>query len=162
MHIVILALALAQHPAMPAGMTHEQHLEQMKKEAELKERGALAMGFDQDATVHHFLRDERGGTIQVTAKDPRDRANVDAIRTHLRSIAREFAAGTFDKPLATHGETPAGVPAMIALKDAIVYRYEEVDGGGRVRIVAAGPEAVAAVHDFLRYQAREHRTGDPR
>ena len=44
-------IVLAQdHPKMPAGMTHEQHQAQMKKEAELKEHGQMAMGFDQAGT----------------------------------------------------------------------------------------------------------------
>lgn len=37
----------AQHSAMPAGMTHEQHMAQMK-DAEMKDHGNAAMGFDQD------------------------------------------------------------------------------------------------------------------
>ena len=40
---------------MPPGMTHEQHLKQMQKDAELEHRGADAMGFDQTVTTHHFL-----------------------------------------------------------------------------------------------------------
>jgi hypothetical protein len=42
--------ASAQHPAMPPGMTHDEHLAQMKKDGEMKQRGAEAMGFDQDTT----------------------------------------------------------------------------------------------------------------
>lgn len=30
-----------------------------------------------------------------------------------------------------------------------------------VRITSSGPAAVKAVHDFLRYQIKEHATGDP-
>jgi len=30
-----------------------------------------------------------------------------------------------------------------------------------VRIVAKTPEARAAVHEFLRFQITDHRTGDP-
>lgn len=41
------ALLSAQHPTMPAGMSHEEHLRQMQKDEELKHRGGLAMGFDQ-------------------------------------------------------------------------------------------------------------------
>jgi hypothetical protein len=42
------AIAAQEHPSMPAGMTHEQHMAQMKKEAEMKQHGQMAMGFDQD------------------------------------------------------------------------------------------------------------------
>ena len=41
-----VAAMLAQHSAMPPGMSHEEHLAQIQKEAELKKRGAAVMGFD--------------------------------------------------------------------------------------------------------------------
>jgi len=157
---IVFALALSQHPAMPAGMSHEEHQKQMAKDAEMKKRGAAAMGFDQDATTHHFFVAEDGGTIQVTANDPHDRASEEAIRAHLKQIAQDFAAGVFDAPFATHAEVPPGVAAMQRLKGSIRYQYEEVDHGARVRIVTEDPEARAAVREFLRYQIREHKTGD--
>jgi hypothetical protein len=158
--IVIAALAVAQHPAMPAGMTHEEHLAQ--KEADLKARGAAAMGFDQDAAAHRFLITEQGGAIEVVAKNASDAVTREAIRTHLKTIAREFADGVFSKPVATHGETPDGVADMRRLNGSIRYRYSDRPGGGRVDVIASRTEAIAAVHAFLRYQIREHGTGDPR
>jgi hypothetical protein len=158
---IVLALVLAQHPAMPAGMSHEEHQKQMARDAELKKRGDAAMGFDQDATTHHFLITDDGGVIQVTVTNPRDTANRDAIRAHLEKIAQHFSAGLFDSPFATHGEVPPGVPVLQRRNAAVTYRYEAVDGGARVRIVSSDPQAVAAVKEFLRYQIREHKTGDP-
>jgi hypothetical protein len=158
---LVFALTLAQHPAMPPGMSHDEHLKQMAKDADLKKRGEAAMGFDQDATTHRFRIANDGGSIQVTANDKKDRANRDAIRTHLKKIAQDFADGVFDAPLATHAEVPAGVPVMQRLASSIAYRYEDVDRGGRVRIVSKDPEAIAAVRAFLQYQIREHKTGDP-
>ena len=155
------ASSIAQHPAMPSGMTHEEHQAQMKKEAGMKQRGAAAMGFDQDATAHHFLLRRDGGSIEVEVRDPAYTAARDAIRAHLREIARDFAAGDFAKPFATHGEVPPGVADMIRLKGSITYRFEALHGGGRVRIHATTPDAVNAVHAFLQYQIREHATGDP-
>jgi hypothetical protein len=155
-----LFVSLVQHPAMPAGMTHEEHQKQMQRDAEMKKSGEAAMGFDQDATTHHFLIDQDGGTIQVTVNDPKNKANAEAIRGHLKRIAADFSSGVFDAPFATHDEVPPGVPAMQRLKAAIGYRYEEVPAGGRVRIVTKDPEARAAVQAFLRYQIREHKTGD--
>jgi hypothetical protein len=158
---IVLALALAQHPAMPAGVSHEEHQKQMARDAELKKRADAAMGFDQDATTHHFLITDDGGVIQVTVNDARDTANRDAIRAHLEKIAQDFSAGLFDSPFATHGEVPPGVPILQQRKASVTYRYEAIDGGARVRIVASDPEAVAAVKEFLRYQIREHKTGNP-
>lgn len=152
--------AFAQHQ-MPAGMTHEEHLAQMKKDAELKARGAAAMGFDQDAARHHFLLFGDGGAIDVQAMREDDVVTREAIRGHLEQVAREFASGSFDKPSATHAETPAGVPDLRRLKSVITYVYEAARRGARVRISSHDPAAVSAIHEFIRYQIVEHKTGDP-
>lgn len=136
-------------------MTHEEHLAQMKK------RGALAMGFDQDKTTHHFRLTASGGAIEVAVTDPEDEASRDAVRTHLKEIADAFAQGDFQNLFMTHDETPLGVPTMQQLKARITYAFEQTDRGGRVRIATSSAEAVTAIHDFLRYQITEHATGDP-
>ena len=145
---------------MPPGVTHDEHLAQIDKEA-AKKRGAAAMGFDQDKAVHHFLLTESGGTIQVEVTDTRDRATRDAIGRHLLEISHEFARGVFDKPLATHAEVPPGVPTMQRLNQSITFAFQETDRGARVLIETSNADAIAAIHDFLRYQIREHATGDP-
>ena len=155
------APVLAQHPAMPAGMTHEQHLAQMEKDRELKERGAAAMGFDQDSTTHHFRLFETGGGIQVVTNDPADATGRDQIRMHLREIAADFANGNFAKPFMTHGEVPPGVKTMQARKGTLSFTYEDSPDGGMVRITTTDAKTRQAVHDFLRYQIHEHATGDP-
>jgi hypothetical protein len=151
----------AQHSDTPAGMTHEQHLAEIHRDAALKARGARAMGFDQDKATHHFALTSTGGIIEVEAKDSRDLVMRDAIRAHLSTIAREFAAGNFDKPFATHAEVPPGVPELRRKTHAIAYTFEATDRGGRVRMVSANADAIRALHAFLRYQIVEHRTGDP-
>lgn len=151
----------AQHEAMPPGLTHEQHLATMTKEAALKARGNRTMGFDQDKTTHHFLLTADGGTIRVDVNTTDDHKQRDLIRLHLRDIARDFGKGIFEAPVATHDEVPPGVAAMQRLGSAVGYRFEETSSGGQVRIRASSQEAVSAVHAFLTYQIREHRTGDP-
>ena len=119
------------------------------------------MDFDQDRTVHHFRLAEDGGAIEIEVRRAGDVDLRETVRMHLRHLSGEFAAGNFAKPFATHGETPAGVPDMVRLNDRITYSFENMKNGGRVRIRAAGQEARDAVHAFLRYQIREHATGDP-
>lgn len=158
---VVAALLLAgQHPQMPAGMSHEEHLKQMQKDAEMKKRGAEAMGFDQDATTHHFRLAATGGSIEVTVNDKSDEQTIAAIRGHLRSIAGEFSEGRFDKPFHTHGEVPPGVAEMQKSRQSIAYRYEDLPQGGAVRIETKDATALDAIHAFLRYQITEHQTGD--
>lgn len=155
------ARSFAQHPAMPAGMTHEAHLAQMEKDRELKKRGAAAMGFDQYNTTHHFRLFETGGGIEVVTNDPADATGRDQIRTHLREIAADFSQGNFAKPFMTHGEMPPGVTTMQARKNTLHFIYEDRPDGGMVRINTTDAKTRQAVYEFLRYQIHEHATGDP-
>ncbi|MBZ5537070.1 MAG: hypothetical protein LAO31_14040 [Acidobacteriia bacterium] len=141
-------------PGMENNPMHQKHMEEMNK------RGNHAMGFDQTKTTHHFTLLSDGGAIQVEAKDPKDTASRDQVRLHLSQIAKMFAAGDFSIPLAVHAQAPSGVETMKRLKAEINYKYEEAKNGGRVRISTANQEAVAAVHEFLKFQITEHQTGD--
>jgi ubiquinone/menaquinone biosynthesis C-methylase UbiE len=155
----ITSTVLAQHSAMPAGMTHEQHMVQMKKDAEMKQPGARAMGFDPDKTTHHFTMDAEGGAIAASASDAADQASVRQIRTHLQEIAAAFSQGDFGKPLSTHSEFPPGVRAMQRLKKVITCTYADAPSGGMIRIATTHGEALAAVHQFLAYHVAEPKTG---
>ena len=148
------------HPSMPPGMSHEEHMKQMAKDAEMKKRGDAAMGFDQDKVSHHFHLTQTGGTIQVSVNRTADADSRKQIRDHLRTISQEFAGGVFTNPIATHAEVPPGVTVMRERKSRIKYEYEETPDGARVIIATADRAARTAVHDFLKYQIREHATGD--
>jgi hypothetical protein len=129
---------------------------------DLLTRGAQAMGFDQERTVHHFLLYEDGGAIEVAVKDASDHANLHAIRQHLPEIAGSFKSGDFGKPALTHAQQVPGTVEMTRLKDRITYQYEDTPLGGRVRIVTRDAAALTAVHAFLRFQIEDHGTGDSR
>lgn len=144
--------AAPRHPQMPAGMTHEEHMKQ------LEERGAAAMGFDQDTTRHAFAATSDGGSIAVAVKDAGDVKTRDQIRAHLREIADAFAKGDFSKPFQTHAEVPPGVPVMTEKKDTITYTYSDTPNGGIVRIRTRDPLALEAIHAFVEYQIAEHHT----
>ena len=126
--------------------------------AEVDRRGDEAMGFSHEKTRHTFVLLEDGGAIEVRANDAADAESVKAIRSHLVEIAKLFTAGDFATPLFIHGQLPDGTAEMKALGAKITYRYEEIERGGRVRIVAK--EGKDAVHRFLRFQIQDHRTGD--
>ena len=147
--LLLIALALASPPAAP-----HQH-------AASHDRANQGMGFDQQKTTHHFLLQKTGGTIEVTAKDAGDTASTDQIRMHLRHIASAFAAGDFSLPMFIHDTTPPGIDVMKARRERMTFRYEDIEKGGKVVIQTADPAAQDALHEFLRYQIREHKTGDP-
>jgi hypothetical protein len=136
---------------------HQMH---NSHQMEMNERGDKAMGFSHEKTTHHFRLFADGGAIEVTANDSQDATSRDQIRTHLSHIAQMFAAGNFDAPMLTHGNTPPGVPVLQELKSEINYAYQEMENGGRVRIMTKNPEALAAVYEFLRFQISDHQTGD--
>ena len=128
------ALALTQHSAMPAGMSHDEHLKQIARDEALKKRGGDAMGFDQDSAEHHFILDASGGSIQVTTKPGADPGVVAEVRSHLRTIADDFARGDFGKPFQTHDEVPSRRNANEECGRATVsYRYEESPAEAAVR-----------------------------
>ena len=123
-------------------------------------RGDAVMGFDHEKTTHHFSLTPGGGVIAVSANDPDDAASRDAIRGHLTHIAKMFAAGDFQAPMLIHGQTPPGVPVMKERKGTIRYAYEETPTGARIAISTGDAKSLAAIHDFLRFQIEDHRTGD--
>ena len=127
---------------------------------QMNARGQKAMGFDQSATTHHFYLYEDGGAIQVTVKDASDKENLTAIRSHLPHISTMFAAGDFSAPLFVHDRTVPGTDAMARLRETISYAYSDMPQGGRVRITTRDAQAVASIHEFLRYQITDHKTGD--
>jgi hypothetical protein len=125
------------------------------------ERGDHVMGFDHTKTTHHFLLSATGGSIEVAVNDSGDAASRDAIRSHLSHVAGMFADGNFEAPMLIHDRVPPGVPTMKRKKAVIEWKYEDMPEGGRVRITTKDPEALAAIHEFLRFQIEDHRTGDP-
>ncbi len=148
--VVLSGIAVTQHDPS----AHDQHM------ADVKKHGAEAMGFDQDKATHHFRLYKDGGAVEVQANDPADTASIGQIRDHLKEQAKKFAAGDFGAPQHTHGEVPPGVETMTRLRSKIQYEFQATESGGRLRITTADAQALAAVHDFLRFQIKDHATGD--
>ena len=132
-----------------------------KHAAEVDSRGDVAMGFSHALTTHHFLLFSDGGAIVVEADDLTDQSSLTAIRQHMNRIAEMFARGDFNLPMFIHDTQPPGIDTMKQLRSQITYWPENTVHGGQVRIFAATPVSVKAVHDFLRFQIKDHRTGDP-
>lgn len=147
MHISLIVLALT----LQVAHSHDQAV---------KERGAHVMGFDQDQTVHHFRLHDDGGSIDIAARDAGDTANRDAVRSHLPHITQMFGDGNYSAPMLIHDTNVPGTAKMAALKTRIRFVYVETPTGGRVDIFSNDPEALAAIHEFLRFQITDHGTGD--
>lgn len=152
--LVILVLGSAIQAQQANTQTPEQqHCAMMK-------RGDVGMGFSHEKTTHHFVLLKDGGAIQVSVNDPKDDASRDQIRMHLSHIAKMFSEGDFNTPMFIHDTTPPGVPTMEKLHSEIRYQYDQTDTGAKIMIATANLKALQAVHEFLRFQIDEHRTGD--
>ncbi|GEM_PF-584380 len=127
---------------------------------EMNKRGDQVMGFDHAKTTHHFRLLAGGGAIEITANSAGDNESRDQIRVHLGHIAKMFGAGNFHAPMLIHDQTPPGVPIMQKLKSEIEYHFEETERGATIHITTKNREALQAIHDFLRFQIKEHQTGD--
>jgi hypothetical protein len=124
--------------------------------AALQRRGGEAMGVDQYTSTHVFEPLPDGGRI-VLRRVAADPAGVATIRVHMRMIASRFAQGDFTIPGIVHAQAVPGAEFMAAHRDAITYTPDTLPGGGQVRITTTDPAAVAAVHEFLAFQRRDHR-----
>jgi hypothetical protein len=159
MRTLPLLLSLAILPGM-ASAQQTSSPEQNKRSEGVVKRGEHVMGFSHEATTHHFRLFNDGGEIDVTADDPKDKASIDQIRTHLEHIAKMFAAGDFKAPMLIHDTNPPGVATMTRLKEQIRYEFSETARGARIRLVTSNPETTDAVHAFLLFQIVDHRTRD--
>lgn len=124
------------------------------------QRGDEVMGFSHEKTTHHFRLYPDGGAIEAEVNDAKDSASRDEIRSHFRHIAKLFAEGDFSAPMLIHAQNPPGSEGMKRLRNAIEYKLESTEKGARIRITTKDPEALRAVHEFLRFQIADHQTGD--
>ena len=125
------------------------------------QRGDQVMGFSHEKTVHHFRLTPEGGTIEAIATDPSDAGSREQIRMHLNHIAQLFHNGNFNAPMLIHAQTPPGVPTMKKMRKEIRYDVEGTPNGARVKVSSTNAQAIAAIHDFLKFQIKDHQTGDP-
>lgn len=153
--VVLVSLAYAQEQSQMS--KHNMH---GTDQDEMNKRGDKVMGFDHTKTTHHFVLTKTGGAIEVNANSADDSESRDQIRKHLGHIAMMFAEGNFRAPILIHDQNPPGVAVMQRLKSDIEYSFEKTDLGGRVLISTKNAEALDAIHEFLRFQIKEHKTGD--
>lgn len=158
--LLFYGLGLAAQDTTSCPM-HEGHMKAASQhQGSAEKHGGEAMGFPQDKTTHHFRLYADGGAVEVTANDKLDAEDTQAIRSHLKHIVKMFADGDFSIPMLVHDRVPPGVPVMKEKRAEISYSFEELASGGRVRIKTSNPEALKAVHEFLRFQIEDHHTGD--
>ena len=161
---LLIVSTICVAPFRLAAQTHEGHRHSVAHDDSafraMQSRGQGIMGVDQYTSVHHFSSLPDGGRIELQ-RDRDDSAGTAAIRAHLRTIAKSFADGDFGAPFAVHQDSVPGVPVMRQRRSAIGYAVTDLPRGAELRIRTADPAALDAIHRFLAYQRREHRTEQP-
>ena len=154
---LLLIYALPSEP--PDAATSSAHAAHQHAQS-VDRRGDAVMGFSHLSSKHAFSLHSDGGRIEVNATTPDDLRTVQAIRKHLHQTVAKFAVGDFRPSRAIHGRMPPGASMMRARKSLISYLYAETPRGARIQIQTSDATALKGVHDFLRFQINDHRTGD--
>ena len=156
----VTIMALTVFIVKPQQQSKKENAMGSMSHEEMNKRGDHVMGFDHTKTTHHFRLSSQGGTIEITANSFDDTESRDQIRSHLGHISEMFAAGNFNAPMLIHKQAPPGVPVIQKLKNEIDYGFEETERGATIHISTRNSKALLAIHKFLRFQIKEHKTGD--
>ena len=133
---------------------------QQDRQAMVNEHGDHVMGFSHEKTTHHFELHYDGGVIDVRADDAKDTESRDQIRSHFHHIAQMFSEGNYNAPMLVHGTDVPGTATMSRLKDQLHWELKETPRGARLTVTADNKAALDAVHNFLKFQIEDHKTGD--
>ncbi len=125
--------------------------------AGVQTRGATVMGVDQYTSKHVFEDLPDGGRISLDRDDPSDTAAIRTIRAHMRDIESAFRQGNFAAPGLVHAQEVPGTRVMAERRNAITYVASDRPRGAELRIQTSDASAVAAIHEFLRFQRSDHR-----
>ncbi len=127
--------------------------------AEVQRRGHAAMGVDQYTSTHRFQPLPDGGRIELQ-RDAIDRVGRSRILEHMGEIAEAFGIGDFTVPGFVHTREVPGTTVMAARKSQIKYVVESLPRGAALRLTTSDSSAIEAIHEFLAFQAHDHRAGE--
>ena len=127
----------------------------------LLSRVTKVSGFDSDRVHRHFYLLKNGGAVEITAKDPNDQGTAKAIQAFLKKECDFWAKGNFDMISNMYGKVPDGAPMMKKLRDDVTFAAVPEENGAVLRMLTVNPQAKIAIHDYLKFQIDQLKTGDP-
>lgn len=128
-----------------------------QRQAEVASRGAEVMPFDLKATMHVFIKTDRGGIQRVVANDPSNTQQIELVRAHLRTIRQRFLKGDFSDPAHIHGQTMPGLRELeAAAPGQIAIQYRDLDSGAELTYESGDKRLVAALHAWFDAQRSDH------
>lgn len=119
-------------------------------------RASQVMGFDLNATTHTFTKTTDGGAEQVVANDPADQANIGSLRSHLQTVAGQFAEGNYSQPAAIHSADMPGLAELQAGAARVRVGYEQIPAGARITYRTGDPALITALHSWFDAQNTDH------
>jgi hypothetical protein len=147
-----------KHAAQSCGAASHENQAGDSAFAALQARAKVGMGVDQCASTHAFESTTYGGRV-VYQMNSEDVAGAAQIRKHLRHIATSFSKGDFTTPEFIHAGRVPGTEVMARKQGSITYTARDIPRGAELRVATKDGEALKAVHEFMAFQRKEHRTG---
>lgn len=126
------------------------------RQEQVAANGAKVMPFDLTRTTHIFSKTADGGVQTVTANDPKDSAQVELIRGHLRKEGDRFRNGDFSDPTKIHGMDMPGVSALASGASSITVTYRDLPDGAELAYVSSAGPLVDALHMWFDAQTSDH------
>lgn len=126
-------------------------------QSDMLARGDIAMGFDQNKIMHHFMATPTGGQIMIVALDNNDNETISQIKVHVLDIQQEFSQGNFTKPFFIHDQEVPGSVVMAEKKDSIRYSIKELDDGAVLVLNTDDGELLQAIQQFMEFQGSQHQ-----
>ena len=120
------------------------------------ERGNIAMGFNQNKIIHHFIATPTGGEIMIVALNSSDNDTIKQIRNHVIDIQKEFSKGNFTKPFFIHAQQVPGTELMTEKKRLLKYSILEVKNGFALLLTTNNQQLIGAIHQFIAFQTGQH------
>jgi hypothetical protein len=127
----------------------------------LLSRATRVSGFESDRVNRHFYVLKNGGAVEITAKDANDESTIKAIQSYLKKESDMWTKGNFDTIAAVYGKAPEAIAQLKKLRDNVTYAAVPEENGAVVRMLTVNPMAKTAIHDYLRFQIDQLKTGDP-
>ena len=127
----------------------------------LLSRVTKVSGFDNERVNRHFYVLKNGGAVEITVKDPNDEATIKAIQAHLKKESDLWTKGNFETLTTVYGRPPEGAAQLKKLRDEVTYAVVAEENGAVIRMFTVNQSAKSAIHDYLKFQIDQLKTGDP-
>ena len=142
-------------------MNHDHHQKVndstlMYRQHMIHARSPMVMPFDMDKVSHYFLKNDRGGILQIKAKDSNDSTQIAMVRSHLKNEQALFSNADFKDPKKLHGADMPGLKTLTDAKGKFNVDYKELADGAQLTFTSGDEEVIQAIHVWFDAQLRDH------